>query len=203
MLGLVSVAPVANDHRPNPPSPDAGIPSLDEVDDGTYLRIKRIASRVVRRGLSQTLTPTAVAHEVWIRLARSRSTAPVRDGEHFDALVSQTARFVATDAARRRLSQKRRAVLAPEVDPDRVAARDAPVERILMIRQAIEALAADDEGTAGILRDHYWEGWSVAEISTKREMSRRSVERALTFGRAWVHDWLSRAATRPAGVHDD
>ena len=65
------------------------------------------------------------------------------------------------------------------------------------------ALAADDEGTAGILRDHYWEGWSVAEISTKREMSRRSVERALTLGRAWVHDWLSRAATRPAGVHDD
>lgn len=177
------------------------MPNLEEIDDGTYLRIKRIASRVVRTRLSPTLSPTAVAHEIWIRLTRSNSTAPVRDGEHFDALVNQSARFVATDAARRRLSQKRRAVMASGDELDRVAAKERPLDRILMIRQAIEALASEDVLTAGILRDYYWEGWSVAEICANREMAQRSVERTLTFGRAWVHDWLSRSPDGSAGVH--
>ncbi len=189
------------DDRSHPPVP-GDPPVLGEIDEGTYLRIKRIASRVVQARLSPTLTPTAVAHEVWIRLARSQSTAPVRDADHFDALVGQTARFVATDAARRRLSQKRRGVPATEADLERLAARDRPIERILMIRQAIEALAKDDPDTAVILRDYYWEGWSVAEICARREKAQRSVERTLTFGRAWVHDWLSRSDDAPAGDHD-
>lgn len=189
------------DDRSHLPEPGP-TPPLAELDEGAYLRIKRIAARVVQARLSPTLSATAVAHEVWIRLRRSPSVAVVRDADHFDALVGQTARFVATDAARRRLSQKRRGVRATEIDLDQVAARERPIDRILMIRQAIEALAEDDPDTAAVLRDYYWEGWSVAEICANRERAQRSVERTLTFGRAWVHDWLSRAADPPTGDHD-
>lgn len=192
------------DDRSHPPGPGPTPPPLGDIDERTYLRIKRIAARVVQARLSPTLSATAVAHEVWIRLARSAAAAAdgVRDGDHFDALVGQTARFVATDAARRRLAQKRRGARATDADLDQVAAREHPIERILMIRQAIEALAADDADTADVLRDYYWEGWSVAEICANREKAQRSIERTLTFGRAWVHDWLSRNADPPAADHD-
>ena len=190
------------DDRSHPPGPGLTPPPLGDIDERTYLRIKRIAARVVQARLSSTLSATAVAHEVWIRLARSSAADAVRDGDHFDALVGQTARFVATDAARRRLAQKRRGARATDADLDQVAAREHPIERILMIRQAIEALAADDADTADVLRDYYWEGWSVAEICANREKAQRSIERTLTFGRAWVHDWLSRNADPPAADHD-
>jgi RNA polymerase sigma factor (TIGR02999 family) len=176
-------------------SPPAEHPSgqvdLSEVDPDVYLRIKRIVSRFVRHRLNPTLSPTAMAHEVWIRLKKS-SSLKVRDASHFDALVGQTASFVANDSARRRLSQKRHGNRVTDVDLDTHAARQASLDTILQMHEALSELEADDAMTAGILRDFYFEGLTVAEISTKREMSRRAVERALTFGRAWIHDRLTR-----------
>ena len=174
------------------PAEQADAPSLDDLDSSTYLRIKRIASRFVRSRLNPTLNATAVANEVWIRLKRSGAGLEVRDGSHFDALVGQTARYVASDSARRRLSQKRSVIRVPDRDPDDEAARQASLETILSMHEALNDLERENAATAGILRDFYFEGLSVAEISGKREMSRRTVERALTMGRAWVHDRLTR-----------
>ena len=174
---------------PKRPPPAAEL-NLDDLDPATFLRIKRIASRFVRHQLNPTLNATAVANEVWIRLKKSASRLAVRDAAHFDALVRQTASYVAGDAARRRLSQKRNAIRAADVDLDLQAARQASIETILQMHEALRELEGEDAVTAGILRDFYFEGLTVAEISTNREISRRSVERALTLGRAWIHDRL-------------
>jgi RNA polymerase sigma factor (TIGR02999 family) len=174
--------------RPTPaPSPV----DLDEVDRATYLRIKRIASRFVRRRLNPTLNATAVANEVWIRLKQSASTLQVRDESHFDALVGQAAGYVANDSARRRLSQKRDGGVLSDAGLDRQVARQASLDTILQVSQALADLEAEDAKTAGILRDFYFEGLTVAEIAAKYEISRRTVERALTLARAWIHDRLS------------
>jgi RNA polymerase sigma factor (TIGR02999 family) len=177
--------------KTSPIDPPSGGVDLNEVDPDIYLRIKRIVSRFVRHRLNPTLSPTAMAHEVWIRLKKS-SSLHVRDSSHFDALVGQTASFVANDSARRRLSQKRKGDRVPDVDLDAQAARQASLDVILQMHEALNELEAEDASTAGILRDFYFEGLTVAEISTNREMSRRAVERALTFGRAWIHDRLSQ-----------
>jgi RNA polymerase sigma factor (TIGR02999 family) len=171
--------------------------NLDEVDRATYLRIKRIASRFVRRRVNPTLNATAVANEVWIRLKKSASSLEVRDDSHFDALVGQTAGYVASDSARRRLSQKRDGGVLSDEALDRQAARQASLDTILQVGQALADLEAEDARTAGILRDFYFEGLTVAEISEKCEISRRAVERALTLGRAWIHDRLTSTAGEP------
>jgi RNA polymerase sigma factor (TIGR02999 family) len=176
------------------PRPAPVLPSpvnLDDVDRATYLRIKRIASRFVRRRVNPTLNATAVANEVWIRLKNSASTLAVRDDSHFDALVGQAAGYVASDSARRRLSQKRNGGVLSDAGLDRQAARQASLDTILQVSQALADLEAEDARTAAILRDFYFEGLTVAEIAAKYEISRRTVERALTLARAWIHDRLS------------
>jgi hypothetical protein len=106
---------------------------MDDVDRSMYLRIKRIASRFVRRRLNPTLNATAVANEVWIRLKKSNSTLQVRDDSHFDALVGQAAGYVASDSARRRLAQKRDGGVLSDAGLDRQAARQASIDTILQV----------------------------------------------------------------------
>jgi RNA polymerase sigma factor (TIGR02999 family) len=186
-----------DDQKPRRPTSPAVCPvNLDDVDRSTYLRIKRIASRFVRRRVNPTLNATAVANEVWIRLKKSGPPLEVRDDAHFDALVAQAAGYVASDSARRRLSQKRDGGLRTDGGLDRQAARQASLDTILQVSQALADLEAEDAQTAGILRDFYFEGLTVAEIAAKCEISRRTVERALTLGRAWIHDRLTSVPDR-------
>ena len=179
-----------DEEPPPPPSPVSPV-DMDAVDRAMYLRIKRIASRFVRRRLNPTLNATAVANEVWIRLKKSNSALQVRDDSHFDALVGQAAGYVASDSARRRLAQKRDGGVLSDAGLDRQAARQASIDTILQVSQALTDLEAQDAKTAGILRDFYFEGLTVAEIAEKYEISRRTVERALTLARAWIHDRLA------------
>lgn len=182
-----------DEEKPRPTPADTPV-NLDDVDRATYLRIKRIASRFVRRRVNPTLNATAVANEVWIRLKKSGSALQVRDDSHFDALVGQAAGYVAGDSARRRLSKKRDGGVVTDGGLDRQAARQASLDTILQVSQALADLEAEDAKTAGILRDFYFEGLTVAEIAAKCEISRRTVERALTLGRAWIHDFLTSTA---------
>jgi RNA polymerase sigma factor (TIGR02999 family) len=184
---------MGDEEKPRPTPAPSGV-NLDEVDRETYLRIKRIASRFVRRRVNPTLNATAVANEVWIRLKKSASTLEVRDDSHFDALVGQAAGYVANDSARRRLSRKRDGGVRSDAGLDRQAARQASLDTILLVNQALADLEAEDARTAEILRDFYFEGLTVAEIAAKYEISRRTVERALTLARAWIHDRLATTA---------
>lgn len=187
-----SFPPMDDSHDPEH-SGLALLDDLERVDADLYLRIRRVAARFVRPRINPTLNATAIANEVWIRLRKSRSDIRLADDSHFDALVGQTARFVTQDSARARLTQKRRGEPVPPAELDRLARQQASLDTLIHIDRALSALAHEDARTALVLRDHYFEGWTVAEISTNREISRRTVERALTFGRAWIHDWLTRA----------
>jgi RNA polymerase sigma factor (sigma-70 family) len=89
------------------------------------------------------------------------------------------------------LSQKRDGGVLSDAGLDRQVARQASLDTILQVSQALADLEAEDAKTAGILRDFYFEGLTVAEIAAKYEISRRTVERALTLARAWIHDRLS------------
>jgi RNA polymerase sigma factor (TIGR02999 family) len=180
-----------DDEETPPPPPPVSPVDMDDVDRAMYVRIKRIASRFVRRRLNPTLNATAVANEVWIRLKTSSATLQVRDDSHFDALVGQAAGYVATDSARRRLARKRDGGVLSEAALDRQATRQASIDTILQVSQALTDLEAQDARTAGILRDFYFEGLTVAEIAAKYEISRRTVERGLTLARAWIHDRLA------------
>jgi DNA-directed RNA polymerase specialized sigma24 family protein len=171
--------------------------NLDDIDEATFLRIKRIASRFVRLGVNPTLGPTAMAIEVWIRLRKSKSALQVHDPQHFDAIVGQTAGFVAKDSARQRLSIKRDSGGFVVTDLDRQAAQQASTETLLTIKLAIDALAAEDQETADVLHDFYFEGKRVAEIAADREISKRTVERILSIGRAWIHDRMTRRPNEP------
>ena len=121
---------------------------MDDVDRAMYVRIKRIASRFVRRRLNPTLNATAVANEVWIRLKTSSATLQVRDDSHFDALVGQAAGYVATDSARRRLARKRDGGVLSGAALDRQATRQASIDTILQVSQALAFFAAHAEVVA-------------------------------------------------------
>src|SRR5687768_1278139 len=80
--------------------------ALDEMFSLAYEELRRLASSVGRDDPSATMSPTALVHEAWLKLAGSPSianTSPL----HFKRIAARAMRQVLVDAARRRKADKR------------------------------------------------------------------------------------------------
>src|SRR5689334_4468451 len=80
--------------------------ALDDLFSVTYEELRRLASTVKRNDRSQTLNPTALVNEAWLKLAgnaRFSTTSPL----HFKRIAARAMRQVLVEAARRRNAAKR------------------------------------------------------------------------------------------------
>ena len=79
--------------------------ALDRLFVATYDELRRLAA-VIRRAIRAPLTPTALVHEAWLKLAGSLSIAPA-SRLHFKRIAARAMRQVLVEAARRRNAEKR------------------------------------------------------------------------------------------------
>src|SRR5215469_15673362 len=88
------------------PDVDGKRQALDELFSLTYEELRRLASSVKRGDPSNTLNPTALVNEAWLKLAKSptlRAESPL----HFKRIAARAMRQLLIEAARRRNAQKR------------------------------------------------------------------------------------------------
>lgn len=160
-----------------------------------YQDLRRLAARHVRGAGPSGPSPTSLVHEAYLRLAR-RGELPFADRVHFFAVASRAMRQIVIDEARERQAQKRGGGQAP-VDLDAVAvpapATATPVEELLALHDALDALAAAEPRLARTAEWHFFGGLTFAEIGEATGVSERTVARDWRAARALLHRHLEGA----------
>jgi RNA polymerase sigma factor (TIGR02999 family) len=167
--------------------------AVNELMPLIYNDLRRLAASILqyeRPGL--TLQPTAVVHEVYLRMFKG-TALPHEDRRQFFALAARVIRQVLVDHARRKSADKRGGGLRGEL-PDDFALPAQQAEDLLALNEALERLSALDERQSEILEMHYFGGLAVEEIALHYSLSPRTVKRDLQSGRLFLKKQLSLCA---------
>jgi RNA polymerase sigma factor (TIGR02999 family) len=151
-----------------------------------YEELRTIAARHFRREpAAQTLQPTALVHEAWLRLV-DQTRVEWRSRGHFYALASRAMRRILVDRARARAAEKRGGG-ARRIALDDLAA-ETPVEPIdlLALDEALDALTAAGEERVRVVELRYFGGLTIEETGEALEISPATVKRHWSFARAWL-----------------
>ena len=154
-----------------------------------YQELRRIADALMageRDG--HTLEPTALTHEAWLRLSRSRN-APSLERGAFLGLAAQAMRRILTEHARRRGASKRGAG-GRRTTLDGQPASPAPGDVALDLDAALNELAGLDPELARLVELRFYACCSTEEVAELLGTSQRSVKRRWRFARAWLQQRL-------------
>lgn len=166
--------------------------SLDELFSETYEELRRLAISVRSGDPGETLNPTALVNEAYLKLAASprfAATSPL----HFKRIAARAMRQVLVEAARRRRARKRG---GPEVMVTFDESTDgvtASPEDLLSLDLALEALARMSPRQAMMVEYRFFGGLDVAEAAELLGVSEATVTRDWRAARAWLSVELERA----------
>lgn len=146
---------------------------------------KLAASKLAREQPGQTLQATALVHEVWLKIAGSNSQE-WRNRGHFFAAAAEAMRRILIDKARRKAAVRHGSRQTPEEFQESRIELHAPPEEILAVHDALDALAAEDELAAKVVKLRYFVGLTIPEIAEALDISPRSADRNWAFARAWL-----------------
>jgi RNA polymerase sigma factor (TIGR02999 family) len=136
----------------------------------------------------QTLQPTALIHEAYLKLLGGNAAFSNR--RYFFAAAAQAMRRILVDIARRKQSLKAGGDIeqAPWEEPAWTA--NLPPDEVLAIHEALERLQAEDAIAAEIVNLHFFAGFSLDETAEVLDISRATVYRSWTYAKAWLRDAL-------------
>ncbi len=164
-----------------------------------YHELHRLAaSQMARERPGQTLQPTALVHEAYLRLVDDQQL-PWENRAHFFAASAEAMRRILIERARRYSRLKHGAgQLRVTLDPEAPDLAASP-ERLLSLDRALDRLQAQDPQMARVAKLRYFAGLTVPETSAALQVSPRSVNRLWTAARAWLRRELDR---QPAKAPD-
>jgi RNA polymerase sigma factor (TIGR02999 family) len=175
--------------------------SLDEIQAAAdllpilYAELRRLAaSLTAQRGPGQTLTPTALVHEAFLRLVKDQD--PGWQGRrHFFGAAARAMREILIEQARHKSRLKRggggrRVELA-----EGMAWIEPPAADVLALDEAITRLQAEDPRLAEIVMLRYYSGLSVEETAAVVGVSVSTLTRDWRYARAWLAGVLGEAET--------
>ena len=165
--------------------------ALDDLFSLAYEELRRLASSVKRRDSNQTLNPTALVNEVWLRLANSPVQA--ESTLHFKRIAARAMRQLLIEAARRRDAQKRGGEGAIFITFDEALVGSPSSQwELLALDDALSELARLDPRQASIVEGRFFGGLEVREIAELLDISEATVMRDWRAARAWLSQRLSR-----------
>ena len=151
-----------------------------------YAELKRIAAqKMAGEALGNTLQPTALVHEAWMKLAED-GNAPFENRAHFFSAAAEAMRRILVDAARRKKAIRRGSgATHTELKEDHLVQNVVPDE-LLAVDEALGLLAEEDPVAAELVKLRYFVGMTMNEAATTLGMSTRNAERTWTYARAWL-----------------
>jgi RNA polymerase sigma factor (TIGR02999 family) len=151
-----------------------------------YEELRRLAfNKLAHERPGQTLQPTALVHEAWLRLAGS--TDPGWAGRtHFFAAAAEAMRRILVENARRKQRIKHGGGHERvELDALEVAG-PLPDEELLALDEALIQLAEADPEAAKLVNLRFFVGMTQAQAAEQLGISRSTADRTWLFARAWL-----------------
>jgi RNA polymerase sigma factor (TIGR02999 family) len=165
-----------------------------------YDDLRQLAGlHLVHERPGQTLQPTALVHEVYLRLlggpsARSdQDEMPWKNRRHFFAAAAEAMRRILIESARRKKRQKhggdhKRVPL----EPDQIAAPEL-ADDLLALDEALTALAAVEPTIAELVTLRYFGGLTLKEVAQTLEIAPRTADAHWAYARAWLLAEMTRS----------
>jgi|SRR5687768_9141588 len=161
-----------------------------------YDRLRALArSRMGQERADHTLQPTALVHEVFLRMMGGAAAVKRAwdDRAQFYAAAAEAMRRILVDAARRRRRLKRGGSLKRVQLADFAPEVTLPTNDLLALNDALEALAARHPEKAQLVKLRYFAGLTFDEAAKALGISNATADRHWTFARAWLYRHMEGA----------
>jgi RNA polymerase sigma factor (TIGR02999 family) len=153
-----------------------------------YDELRRLAAqKLAHENPGQTLQPTALVHEAYLRLVGSENPPGAWEGRgHFFAAAAEAMRRILVENARRKHRQKRGGGCTRQsLDPDQVAAPEVS-EDLLALDEALTKLAASDPRVAQLVQLRYFGGLTIKQAAEVLNISTRTANADWAYARSWL-----------------
>ncbi len=177
---------------------EAGDPEArDRLFDCIYADLRRIASGLFRGGSANTLQPTALVNEVYLRMVR-QGAENWESRRHFFDVASMAMRQLLTDHIRSRKRVKRggdqERVPMENVASQLIESGAESSERLDLhaLDSALTALEKMDPRQAQIVRLRFLTGLSIEETAKLLDISERTIRRDWQMARAWLNRFIQQ-----------
>jgi RNA polymerase sigma factor (TIGR02999 family) len=170
---------------------ESGDPSAaEQLLPLVYQELRKLASaKLAKENPGQTLQPTVLVHEAYVRLVDGNQHQWSGRG-HFFAAAAEAMRRILVENARRKQSQKHGGDLQ-RVDLDIAAvASENPGEELLALDEALTRLEQLWPDKAKLVKLKYFAGLTIPEASEALGISTATAERYWRIARAWLHSKL-------------
>jgi RNA polymerase sigma factor (TIGR02999 family) len=176
---------------------DGGRCAAEQLLPQIYDELRQLAaSKLAQEKTGQTLQPTALVHEAYMRLLGRGGAGGCWDNPgHFLASAAEAMRRILIDRAREKLAQKRgggRKKL--DIDAVDLAARATP-DQLLALDDALAKLARADPAAARLVELRYFGGLSVDEAGKALGVATATAYRHWKYARAWLYSELLEGAS--------
>ena len=142
-----------------------------------YNELRRLAAaKLGREAPGQTLQPTALVHEAWIRLG-GENQPEWANQNHFLGAAAEAMRRILVENARRKLRIKRGGGQERVELLESVIAAPAEDEKVLQVNEALESLEAEDPEKARIVKLRFFVGLKNEEIASLLGVNEKTVRR--------------------------
>jgi RNA polymerase sigma factor (TIGR02999 family) len=170
--------------------------AADELLPLVYEELRRLAAaKMASEAPGQTLQPTALVHEAWLRLAGATSQG-WNGREHFFRAAAEAMRRILVDRARQRAAEKRgRNPQHTELSDSKIPAVSED-DRMLAIHEALDQLALRDPASADLVKLRYFVGLGMGEAAESLGLPLRTAERMWTFARTWLREEIQAGGKR-------
>ena len=157
-----------------------------------YDELRRLAQdKMARESGLQTLQPTALVHEAYLRMMGGEPDAGWDNRRHFFAAAAETMRRLLVEAARRRSRLKRGGHLQRDDFEESQIVSKPPHEDLLALDEALARLEAEEPAKAELVKLRYFAGLSIEESAAALGISRATAARYWTYAKAWLFDSLT------------
>jgi RNA polymerase sigma factor (TIGR02999 family) len=164
-----------------------------------YDELRRVAgARLARLGPGQTLTPTELVHEAYLRVS-DRHHQSLGGRRHLFFIASRAMRDVLVESARRKTSGKRGGGYLRVADGAEAVAEDRPTD-LLELDLALRKLEEESPERAQVVLLSYFGGFTHEEIAEVLGLSLATVERRWRYCRAWLRREISQGWNRHPGT---
>ncbi len=174
--------------------------AADQLLPLVYDELRRLAAhRMANEAAGQTLQPTALVHEAWLRFVGNENQK--WDGRaHFFAAAAEAMRRILIDRARRKHAARHGGGQQRVDVPDVVIASPTDDDQLLAVSEALDKLATQREVEAQVVKLRYFVGMTNDEAAEVLGISPRTAKYYWTHARAWLFREITSSQRQSKGI---
>jgi RNA polymerase sigma factor (TIGR02999 family) len=151
---------------------------------------KLAAKKMAQEAPGQTLQPTALVHEAYLRLVDVEKAQHWNSRGHFFAAASEAMRRILVEGARRKQRLKHGGGRVREQELEDIACPERSA-RLLALDEALDRLGTANPQAVEVVKLRYFAGLSNAETAALLGISPRKANQVWAYARAWLGEELS------------